>query len=110
MSCYERTAGCTAAWARSCFAWRHGARTALRVRATRAAALTGRNWALLEDVSAGNRPAVTVEDGSASIANGNITCRINAEGWLSFTGAPRANAACGVWRNRYGYPPLRRAP
>ncbi len=101
MSCYEengrlyRRMGaellCVEAWGAN----------ALRVRATRAAALTGENWALLEDVSAGNRPAVTVEDGSASIANGNITCRINAEGWLSFTGAHGQTLLAEYWRNRY---------
>jgi len=100
MSCYEengklyRRAGaellCVEAWGRD----------ALRVRATRGAAFTGKNWALLEDVAASNRPRVETDGSTAEIRNGNIVCRVNAEGWLRFENADGALLLEEFWRDR----------
>ncbi len=73
---------------------------ALRVRATRAAAFTGENWALLEDVTASNRPEVEINDREAVIRNGNVVCRVSTEGWLRFENALGATLLREYWRNR----------
>ena len=74
---------------------------ALRVRATQNANFTGRDWALLEDVTAHNQPEVTVTAEGASIRNGNLTCLINAEGWLRFTNEQGQTLLAEYWRNRH---------
>jgi alpha-D-xyloside xylohydrolase len=73
---------------------------ALRVRATRNAAFSDENWALMEDVSSAGSPNVTIGPDGANIQNGNLTCRINAEGWLSFENAAGRTLLTEYWRNR----------
>jgi alpha-D-xyloside xylohydrolase len=73
---------------------------ALRVRATRAAALGGENWALLEDVTASNRPEVQIDGETALIRNGTLSCHIGAEGWLHFTNTRGETLLREYWRNR----------
>ena len=73
----------------------------LRVRATRSPALTGEAWALLEDVSAQNAPVAEIGAQEAVLRNGDIACRINAEGWLTFTNARGETMLSEYWRNRY---------
>jgi hypothetical protein len=94
MSCYEengrlyRRMGtellCVEAWGAD----------ALRVRATRAAALTGENWALTEDVSAGSRAQSPWRTADHQREH---HLRVNAEGCLPLQ-TPRSDAAFGIWR------------
>ena len=56
----------------------------LRVRATRMAQMPEEDWALLEGVGAQAHIDINTGENEASITNGDITAKINREGWLKF--------------------------
>jgi alpha-D-xyloside xylohydrolase len=72
---------------------------ALRVRATRRRELTGNDWALIR-VDSPKAKVEIREDGSASIRNGALEARLNAEGWLSFHDEKGGLLLEEYWRNR----------
>ena len=74
---------------------------ALRVRATRNAEFTGEPWALLEDVSGQNAAQAEIAGDTATLRNGDLTCRVNDEGWLTFENARGETLLTEYWRNRY---------
>jgi alpha-D-xyloside xylohydrolase len=78
----------------------------LRVRATRRAALSGQDWALLpkqeilDGESAPESVSIHVDGASARVVCGDLECHINAEGWLSFWNAQGELLFEEYWRNR----------
>jgi alpha-D-xyloside xylohydrolase len=73
----------------------------LRVRATRRRALSGNDWALLPKSELQEDSAeIHVEGETARIRNGDIECRVNAEGWLSFYDRSGRLLLEEHWRNR----------
>ena len=90
---------------------------ALRVRATRRAAFTGRDWALMEPVPAiepeieiteidatepwyRDRPDKRKTAKVARIVNGKIACEADEEGWLVFKNARGEELTREYWRQR----------
>ncbi len=91
----------------------------LRIRMTKAADMDSNDWALTEELPAGS-PCITIEEVSlvepwipeaekeartkrvsvASIQNGLITARFNAEGWLTFYNEKGDVLLEEQWRNR----------
>jgi len=75
----------------------------LRVRATRLAEMPQEDWALLENETKGVAQAhidINIDKNEASITNGDITARINREGWLSFYNARGEVLLEEYYRNR----------
>jgi len=81
-------------------------KSSLRVRATRRAALTEQDWALLppSEILGGDAPAneltIAVDGDSARVRCGSLECRVNAEGWLSFWNARGELLLEEYWRDR----------
>ncbi len=90
---------------------------ALRVRATRRAEMSGRDWALMEPVPA-LKPEISIREIDATepwyrdrperhrtarvarIANGRIAAEVDEEGWITFTNARGEVLTREYWRQR----------
>jgi alpha-D-xyloside xylohydrolase len=72
--------------------------TGLRIRVTRLAQMPQEDWALLEKNSSSAK--IEINENEACIINGDITAKINKEGWLSFYNAKGEILLEEYYRNR----------
>jgi alpha-D-xyloside xylohydrolase len=73
-------------------------RNSLRVRATRRSRMQDSDWALLDPEPCEAR--IVIDAQAATITNGNLTARLNREGWLSFVGSEGKVLLEEYWRDR----------